>query len=570
MTSGGDAKTKVTELVLHDTKVKGRGKYNDPWMFVDTYKVTVKSNGNGLIDNAPSATKKVSSFGSVSFTISANSGYKYLSNTCGVSAIVSGSTLTISNVEKDVECNVSFHEEKYSYTLKQPCQKVTTTKYGTRNHCFSNPVPNEFYAFYNLGYYRDSNLQERMGKISIPVLTGWTFDDYHVGSSQLINSIGTFETGYRILNEKVKATNIDFKIHENKYTVTLSHGAGSTARIGTTNITATYDHDLPSPIVVPKKPGYIFEGYFSKPNGQGYKYYNASGKIDSTCEPWNQAKNTEIYAHYSACPVGHSCPTGNDKTICAAGYYQPNTAQTKCIACAAGYYQPNKGQTSCINCTVGSTSTAAATYCTSCTNGRTTSSAGKSTCDAACANRANVTSWYSTKWETNNSVTNLCRASSCSTGYSIVGYDCKDITPPVCTVAKSNIGSQSGVTFSVSCSDNGSGCPASSTFTRTGVKSSPTYVIYDNAGNATTCKMPNGSLLSVNSYHCNPYYCNPYSCNCYSYSYACGSYSCNCQTTCDYRPTETECWTFCGTCTSYCSGTSCSTCYNTCYNVCYN
>ena len=65
----------------------------------------------------------------------------------------------------------------------------------------------------------------------------------------------------------------------------------------------------------------------------------------------------------------------------------------------------------------------------------------------------------------------------------------KDETKPSCSIERvaSTVGTTGGITFNISCSDEGSGCTEASTFTRTGVKSTTTYTVYDNAGNSQTC-----------------------------------------------------------------------------------
>ncbi len=342
-------KTKVTQIVKHDTKVKGTGKFTDPWMFIDSFKVTVKvGSGEGTIDGALESTKSVDASGIVTFGIAPKSGYKYLNNTCGEEPV--GSTLTVRNVEKDIECIVNFAEEKYSYTLDTPCKAVTTKKYGERTHCFSNAEPQTFYALYKLGYYRDNELKERLGKVLSPALIGWTFKGYYVEDNTLINANGYFESTYELLDDTKTDNNIKFDIEPNQYTVALSCGEGATNSLN--SVVATYDHDMPEPILLPKKPGYVFTGYYKNDNAGEDKYYNGNGEVDSSCEPWNQPNDSTIHAAYRKCKAGYYCPTGNDETPCPIGTYQNEEGQTSCKPCSAGHYQSEEGQTSCPACAV--------------------------------------------------------------------------------------------------------------------------------------------------------------------------------------------------------------------------
>lgn len=143
-----------------------------------------------------------------------------------------------------------------------------------------------------------------------------------------------------------------------------------------------------------------------------------------------------------------------------------------------------------------------------------------------------------------------------------------DNTKPTCSISKSNVGSESGVTLNISCNDNSGSCSTSKTSV-TGVKNGNyKYTVTDGVGNTNTCS------TSVSSYNCNAY---QYKCG----SYACGSYACGtyedgqtCSAKCCYRYGsyicgEWECGTKCEPiirtkyCTSYCP-TYC-TGYKTCY-----
>jgi len=475
-----NVKTKVTEIVLHDTKVKGTGKYTDPWIFIDTYKVTLISNGNGTvskgvnIEGTTQQTISVDQLGSATFYIKPSSGYKYLNNTCGSTSEVNTdkTQITIRSIEKDIICYVTFAEEKYSFTLKQPCKDVTTKKYGKRTHCFSNPVPQSFYAFYDLGYYRDANLKERLGRVTAPALTGWTFDEYYIGSNQLINNNGFFENSYKLLDEKKTGNDINFRIHENKYTVTLDHGSGATNNIGTTSVVATYDHDMPEPIVVPKKPGYVFIGYYKNTGASGDKYYNGSGGTDNTCEPWNQAGSKTIHAAYRKCAKGHYCATGNDETPCPVGTHQDEEGKTSCKPCPAGTYNNSLGQVYCTNCSPGYyQNETGKTSCKACGAGTYQNEEGKTSCKDCPAGRYNNKTGQAEcaccpggqyQGSTGQTYCNTCGAGSYSTGCAASCTPCSAGTYQPNTGQSScprcPSGTYQGSTGKTYCSD----CPAGS------------------------------------------------------------------------------------------------------------
>ena len=88
-----------------------------------------------------------------------------------------------------------------------------------------------------------------------------------------------------------------------------------------------------------------------------------------------------------------------------------------------------------------------------------------------------------------------------------------DNTAPRCSVVKSNTGKTAGITATLTCEDDGSGCSNSNTLTYTKQKSSTTYKVYDNTGNEGTCP------ISITESNCNKHDCR--CSNCYTGSNTC-------------------------------------------------
>ncbi len=332
--SGSDAKTKPTEYVKHDTTVSGIGTKEDPWIFLDSYKVTVKVRSHGKLQvgadtPAESKMQEVRANVPVSFTIKPDSGWAYANHTCGSSAKVENNILTFSSVEKDITCEVVLSESRDSVTLPTPCFSVTT-KFGTNSRCFSDPVNNQFFYRYGLGYYNDRNLTVRVGKFtSIPARTGWTFDGYFVGTTEFVSPSGVYETTYTLIDETHK--DIVAKGHANEYTITFDPDApsGELNGAGTPSATVLYEHDLPS-IVRPKRKGYIFEGYFTEKNGAGTQYYNADG---SEAKIWEEPAHTTLYAKWKICTKDYFCPGDNVEHPCPSGLSTETTGSISCKQC---------------------------------------------------------------------------------------------------------------------------------------------------------------------------------------------------------------------------------------------
>ncbi len=81
-----------------------------------------------------------------------------------------------------------------------------------------------------------------------------------------------------------------------------------------------------------------------------------------------------------------------------------------------------------------------------------------------------------------------------------------DKTNPTCSTSKTSTGSTGGVTVSISCSDDNSGCSSSNTTSESGVKADKNYTVSDGAGNTGTCS------VSIESYSCEPYVCGSEPC----------------------------------------------------------
>ena len=110
---------------------------------------------------------------------------------------------------------------------------------------------------------------------------GYTFSGWNP------TSIAKGSTGNKTITAQWKAKT---------YIVTLDPQGGFS---GSNSINATYDATLPA-ITPPTRDGYMFNGYYSQPSGQGTKYYNADG---TSARTWNQ-ENATLYAYwvdYSKC-----------------------------------------------------------------------------------------------------------------------------------------------------------------------------------------------------------------------------------------------------------------------------
>ena len=124
-----------------------------------------------------------------------------------------------------------------------------------------------------------------------PTRTGYEFNGWFTASTG-----GTKISDVGKTNKPTSNTTYYAQWKAKTYIVTLDPQGGFS---GSNSINATYDAKLPA-ITPPTRDGYMFNGYYSQPSGQGTKYYNTDGTSTLT---WNQ-ENATLYAYwaeYSKC-----------------------------------------------------------------------------------------------------------------------------------------------------------------------------------------------------------------------------------------------------------------------------
>ena len=118
-----------------------------------------------------------------------------------------------------------------------------------------------------------------------PTRTGYEFNGWFTASTG-----GTRISDVGKTNKPTSNTTYYAQWKAKTYIVTLDPQGGFS---GSNSINATYNATMPA-ITPPTRDGYIFEGYYSEPNGQGKKYYNADG---SSANLWDK-ENATLYAKW--------------------------------------------------------------------------------------------------------------------------------------------------------------------------------------------------------------------------------------------------------------------------------
>ena len=144
--SGG----RITEYIREETGVSGSGKYIDPWVFIERFKVTAQSSNTSWGTVTPSE-RYVNKRENITFSISPGSEYEYSNNDCG--ATYSNGKLTLSDIQADKDCIVNFKNKAYTLTYNNNGGSGCTSKNFVKNQkvgtlCVPTKTTNEFAGWY--------------------------------------------------------------------------------------------------------------------------------------------------------------------------------------------------------------------------------------------------------------------------------------------------------------------------------------------------------------------------------------------------------------------------------------
>lgn len=169
-----------------------------------------------------------------------------------------------------------------------------------------------------------------------PAKVEYTFGEWFLNASK---TIGIIELNNNTGNKLIYA-----KWVPNIYAVNLDMQSGSG---GTSSVNATYNQEMPT-TVDPSKTGYVFQGYYTQPNGVGIKFYNLDM---SSANIWNILESTTLYAYWT--PKKHSVTldkqggTGGTSSVVVT-YVQAMlsaTAPSRTGYYFQGYYSLTNGET---------------------------------------------------------------------------------------------------------------------------------------------------------------------------------------------------------------------------------
>ena len=178
----------------------------------------------------------------------------------------------------------------------------------------------------------------------MPTRAGYSFGGYYTeangGGTQYYNADGTSAKDWDVMSD----TTLYAKWTAATYTVALDRQSGSG---GTDSVTVTYGRAMPTPITIPTRIGYTFDGYYTHTDGDGTQYYTVSG---ASAKDWNETSVTKLYANWKAkkytIALDQQSGSGGTNSVTATyGLAMPSiTLPTRTGYTFGGYYALANGE----------------------------------------------------------------------------------------------------------------------------------------------------------------------------------------------------------------------------------
>ena len=401
--------TRVTEFIKPGTLYSGRGTYSNPWVFDEGYSVDVISNNTDYGEVSPLGERYVRPGATLSYVLTPKNGYYYnrQKDECNLEKDGTNpyeNNYLIKDINKDIECTAVFELQTYRFDLNI---KDSDKDYNNVKKVYAtSPNPNPIYYKYKTNWYSDEKTKNVISKITKPVVTGWTFNGYYYGSTQVIDSDGKLTNTAKYLNLGTTKDFVDIvhsleaSLTKNTYTVSFTMNGGKLGgNASPSNITAKYDEVVS--IDNPTKAGYSFEGWTFNGNTStaihgSSKWTSTSTKVKDTSfvnlTPTVNA-TVKLTANWLECPAGtYNDGTKTTCTKCPAGTYSSGTGNSACTPCANGSYSTTEGSISCTKCVagkygLGEGKSTEATACKNCANGSYSTTEGSTSCTKCAAGK---------------------------------------------------------------------------------------------------------------------------------------------------------------------------------------
>lgn len=308
--------TRVTQYVLPTTVVKGNGTFNSPWVFENRYSVVFKVNSSkyGSVNRSNEMVIPNSIIDDIRIT--ANTGYRYSSDDCGLNYIRKIDETTkvykTNPIEEDTICVINFERRKIRITYD--CAGGSGT------------IPSSTVA-YGKDYKIEDYTCER---------TGYTQETWRTAGDYEWDK-GTYtefkvENGERGLYDDW--LDLKAKWKANNYTVSFNCNGGSGS---VDSQPATYASPFTLTSDTCSKTGYTQDGWNEKADGTGTAW-TTSNKNNWT---WDRTSNVTLYAKWkpNTYTVSFDCNGGSGAPANQSATYNSNFTLTSGTCSRSGYNQ---------------------------------------------------------------------------------------------------------------------------------------------------------------------------------------------------------------------------------------
>ena len=241
---------------------------------INTYKV--KFNGNG--STSGTMTDQNFTYGTAQ-NLTANAFIRKYTVTYNYNGATGGASPASADADATFNGWATSASGSKAYDDKQSVNNLTTTNGATVN----------LYAKWTNGSVT----------LPTPTKTGYTFGGWY-SDSNLNTKVGNGGVSYT----PTGTLNLYAKWTANSYNVTLNDNGGSG---GSGSVSATYGSAMPTPIVLPTREGYVFQGYYDAQTG-GTQYYTETG---ASARTWDKAQATDLYARWKEKAAVDTAPTAN-------------------------------------------------------------------------------------------------------------------------------------------------------------------------------------------------------------------------------------------------------------------
>ena len=489
ITSGNDedkSGVRITEYVLHNTKVNGAGTITNPWTYIDGYNVKVGVTDKTIGQILPEGGYEHVSpeEGAKEFILTYDNKYPLDTRQCENAASATGATfnitngsnantkkITVSNVTEDFSCFINFGTNCYAISFNN--------NNSGRQDGLYNQI---FYYQYGKGWFNDSICKTPFNKtITSPTRLGYLYQSYNfTNDKEIITIDNKIKPG---IKDEGVVTGIAYaKWKPIVYNISYNYNNGGAASGGKYPSTGTYDQLVE--VTPPVRTGYTFTGW------------SITGDIDRKTAKTGTVANVDSLTT----SIGASDTPKNKyyknlasiqgKTVTFKATWSQNVynvqysmldSKNNAVSGVTINPKPGTGKYD-LPFQVGTPAKGGYTFDGWTATGITTSTSQHGTSNSS------LSSWNGTTRVKSNYFKNLNTEKGATV--TLVAH-LTDTEKPTCTATKdpSTLDKTTGVTINVTCSDNSGSCTLNKT-RETGKKTGTyTYTVTDPTGNSNTCSV---------------------------------------------------------------------------------